>query len=408
MIILLFFIFAALLLGSFHIGGISIRVILSVIMLIALFIPQKKRVKTNVKYTPIILYSVFLVISYFAKLISGMNSGVDELTPFLTNLLAYFLLCYISYFAIFKFVSSMKDIKFILILLVGICVFNDIVTYLQYIGNPLGIRLGMIFYTSEGGYIANIAENIDRLQDMRAAMPGIFGHGAFNGYMTSSLGILSLYFCTGNGKKYWILGFVLFALALVGAFCCQERAGFGLLILFSLITFWKFSSKNNKFIIPIIFIGLIIFNLNSILDLMQSQEMGRYAELTKFEDNRSRLVSNAIRFISSNFFIGGEVLYSKLYGVTPHNVILHAFIFSGLLGACVVLILTFYIIRNAYKTIINSHTASMVYFFACGLTIYLITGFFHSSSLITGDVCIWILYGCMLKGNQLINNSTKL
>lgn len=406
MIVLLIFLFASLLLGSFHVGGVSIRILSTIAMIGYLLIYKKGTYLFKIKSRPLVIYSVFLVITFIAKFLSDFFLGMDEIGPFNRALLAYFLVCYVAFISIDRIVYNESSVRNILILLCGICFLNDIVTYLQYSGNELGIGLGMMFSTTEGDYLMNIAENLNRLDEIRAAMSGIFGHGATNGYMTSTLGILSLYFFVGNGKRFWMLGALLYIVSLVGAFCCQERAGFGLLLLFSMLTFWKFSSRLLKFSIPaIIVIGSIAY-YDHFVDLFSSLDIGRYAELTAFDDSRKRLINNSIQFISNHFLLGGDVLYRELYGLPPHNVFFHAIIYSGIFGGIVVLYLTAYMLYDAYKTISNSKSGTLSYFFACALTIYLLNGFLHSSSLITGDVMIWITYACMLRSNQIIKTSS--
>lgn len=334
-------------------------------------------------------------------MLSSSLSGVDEITPFATWLLAFFLLCYIAYFAIDRISISIPDVKKILLLLLGICILDDIVTYLQYSGNELGIGLGMVFTTSQGDYLKNVAENLNRLNDIKIAMPGIFGHGAINGYMASTLGILSMFYVVGNGRKYWKIGILLYIISLIGAFCCQERSGFGLLIIFSFITVWKFSTNLFKYSILIFISLLLLAYYDSLVGIFSSQEMGRFTELTNFDEGRTTLVKNAFEFIQSHFLLGGDVLYTKSYGLTPHNVILHSIIYSGVIGALVVLYLTYYMLRDSYRILSGSKTGSLAYFFACALSIYILNGLFHSSSLVTGDVIIWILYATMLRSNQL-------
>ena len=401
MIVLLLFIFSALLLGSFHLGAVSVRVIVSIVMICFLIFRRKKTNYVPLKKSPLIIYSIFLLIALICKMLSSSLSGLDEVSPYATRLLAYFLLCYIAYIAIDRITISTTDIRKIFILLCGICVFNDIVTYLQYTGNDIGVGLGMMFYTTESDYLKKVVENFSRLDEIKIAMPGIFGHGAVNGYMVSTLGILPMYFLLGNGRKYWKLGFVLFIISLVGAYCCQERAGFGLLLLFALFSIWKFSANLLKFAVPTFIVLFILAYYDNIANLILTQDIGRYTELTKFEDDRIILLNNALEFIQKNLLLGGDVLYSNTYGLTPHNVIFHAFVYSGLFGAIVVLYLTFHMLRDSFRIIKISNAGTVTYFFACALTIYLLNGLVHSSSLITGDVIIWILYASMLRSKQL-------
>lgn len=132
------------------------RVIASIAMMAFLFLRSRKANYVPLKKKPILIYTVFLCISFLCKEVSDNISVLDnEVSPFVTRLLAYFLLCYIAYFSIDRIAISANDIKKILILLCGICVIDDIATYLQYTGNVVGIGLGMMFSTSESDYFHN-------------------------------------------------------------------------------------------------------------------------------------------------------------------------------------------------------------------------------------------------------------
>lgn len=404
--VLIIFIFSALLLGSFHIGGISIRVLMAFVTTAYLYFNYNSTNKTKIKKKPLIIYSVFLLISLTVKLLSGAISGVEEMLPYFKRLFAFFLICYVSYFSIDKIVQTPKSLNQIFMVLIAICILNDVATYLQYIGNPIGIILGNIFYTSEGEYMDKLENNFDRLNEITMAIPGIFGHAAINGYMTSSLGILSLYYLVGKGKRYWILGLIFFIFAFLGSFCCQERSGMGLFLLFSIYSLWKLNSKILKKLLPLtIGVGLLFF-YDSIINIIGSNDIGRYGEMLTFGSTRQNLINNAISFISENFILGGEVAYGQQYGLVPHNFFLHAVIASGIFGALIVYYLFFYMLRDAYRIIRKPKDGSCEYFFACGLSIYLLNGIFHTSSLISGDILIWIFYPLMLKG-FLINKSRK-
>lgn len=404
--ILILFIFSVLLLGSFHIGGISIRVLMAVLTIAYVCFHSESKQNIKLKKEPLAIYSIFLLVSLIVRILAESITGVDEIAPFLKRILAYFFICYVSYWAVDKIVISSKALLQILSLLVAICFLNDFATLLQYQGNPIGLTLGAIFSTSEGEYMENLVSNFDRLDELNMPMPGIFGHAAINGYMCSSLGILSLYFLIGSGRKYWIMGSILFLFALIGSFCCQERSGLGLLIIFSLYSLWKFNRKLFKYALPLcIFLGFIFF-FNTIMTYITSDNLGRYSEMLTFESNRQHLIKNAIDFISRNYILGGEVSYGQQYGLVPHNFFLHAIIASGIIGALIVYYLFFYMLRDALRIIRKSKNGSTSYFYACGLSIYLLNGIFHTSSLISGDVLIWILYPLMLKG-FLITKSKK-
>lgn len=402
MLILILFIFSILLLGSYHIGGLSIRVIFTVVIAGYLFF-NKKNTKITFDSTPVYLYLIFILVSVICKILSGGFSGMNELGPLIKRIFANYVVCIIVYYAIDAFVKTYRDLNKILILLISICLINDIATLLQYMGNPIGIAIGLLFTTNESEYFTRIADNLHRVTEMKAAMPGIFGHGAINGYMTASLGILSLYYLckdTHNiGEK--ILGIILYIFAAIGTFCCQERSGFGLFIMFSFLILWRFYGKLIKYLLPIIFIAAIIFIGKYFVVTDHIDNLGRYSNLLEFDDDRKDLLYNAIDFIQNNILLGGEMAYEHIYGLTPHNVLLHAFIYSGLIGAAIIIYLTFYMISQGCKIIFKPQQVRISYFFACSLLIYILNGFVHSASLITGEVIIWILYASMMKSYSL-------
>ena len=385
--------------GSYLIGPFSIRVYVAIVVIIYLL--YKKIILKehfNLSYSSIRIYLLFL----FFTLIAKIFSGPFEIDGFLKDLLAMHLISIISYIAIDLLVKNQKQVQIILILFISIGLLNSIISILQYNGNPTGFIIGQFFASSNMEYISDLETRFLTFPELQLgafAVPGIFGHGASNGGMNATLCILSLYFIFGREKRLWWVALIIFAISIVGNFVIQERSPMGLLAIFTSFIIWKYSSKG--LLIFLCIVGgfmLFYFDVFSVLD---PEKIGRFADITKFDSDRQRLVQNAIAFISDHWFLGGDYLYHQMYGLTPHNFILHAFIYSGLFGALTVFVLFIKIIIDAGRILICDKIGIPVFFFSCALIIFLANGFTHSSSLITGDNIIWLLYALILRDVQL-------
>lgn len=399
MLILILFIISSILFGSYLIGPFSIRVYVAIALIIYLLYKRIVRKNHfNLPYSSIWIYLLFL----FFTLIAKIFSGPFEIDGFFKDLFAMHLIAITSYIAIDLLVKHPKQIRAILILLIIIGLFNSIVSILQYNGNATGFIISQFFATSEIQYISDLETRFltsSELQLGAFAVPGIFGHGASNGGMNATLSILSLYFIFGKDRRLWWIALIIFIIGAIGSFVIQERSPMGLLAIFALLIIWKYSPK--RLLILLCAIGCFILFYFDLFSSLNPEKIGRFADITKFGSDRQQLAQNAIVFISDHWFLGGDYLYHQIYGLTPHNFILHAFIYSGLFGALTVFALFIKIIIDAGKIFIHDKIGFPAFFFGCALVIFLANGFTHSSSLITGDNIIWLLYALMLHDVQL-------
>lgn len=399
MLILILFIISSLLFGSYLVGPFSIRVYVAVFTIV--FLLYKKIVlkdNLNLSYSSIRIYLLFL----FFTLIAKVFSGPFEIDGYLKDLFAMHLIAIASYVAIDLLVKNRKQIRIILIVLIVIGVFNSIVSILQHNENSIGFLIGHFFSSSGAEYISDLETRLSLASGLELgafSVPGIFGHGANNGGMNATLCILSLYFIFGQEKRFWWIAIIGFTIGIVGSFVIQERSPMGLLALFTLFVVWKYSSRELLISLCILVCFVIFyFDLFSFFD---SDKIGRFADIIEFDDERKRLIQNAVSFISHHWFLGGDYLYHQMYGLTPHNFILHAFIYSGFFGALTVFVLFIKIIVDTGRILICDKIGIPAFFFGCALIIFLANGFTHSSSLITGDNIIWLLYALTLRDMQL-------
>lgn len=400
---LVLFVTCSLVGGSIQIGPTTIRVYASCLLIAYLISKRRKYIYIHINNKPIYIYIVFLLITLFAKLISMSFSGtgIDETQVFFKRLLSLYLVGIVGYYGIGYIATAKTKLRQIFATLVIIGFFNAIVSYLQYVGNPIGVRIALIFSSGESEYMQAYLMFSESAQNTKFVVPGIFGHGAINGYMNSALGILPLCYIYHRNFKLRLWGIVSFLVLIIGSYVTQERSGFGLLLIFSTYLFYKSTNGRTKNIIIFILPIIVVFFYGYIVDYLSSNDFGRYSSLGEFED-RNKLIIDATNFIQNNWVFGGEELYNSQGYVTPHNFFLHALIFSGIFGLIAISLLFFKMLKDSYivlKQPMNKTSISI--YVASALSIYLLNGLFHSGSLITGDVLIWLLYGLLLQSIHL-------
>ena len=392
--------------GSTQIGPSTLRVYMTCILLIYLFLNKRKFQHIRVDSNPVRLYVAFIVITLLAKALSMsfIGNGVDEIQIFLKRIFSLYLVAIVGYYGVSYIINSEKKVRQVLAVLVIIGCVNAIISYLQYIGNPYGMRIALMFNAGEGDYMRAYMNLTGAVRDVNFVVPGIFGTGASNGYMTSSLGVLTLYYVGQQKLKQRIFGIVAFGLAIVGSYVTQERAGFGLLLALSMFILYKYANEKNKIIIAVLSVIFLVLYSESFIETLRTEDLGRYSNFVEFGEDRYKLLNNALSFIQDNWLLGGEETYHSMRNVTPHNFFLHAIIYSGIFGLITISLLFIVMLKRALLELKkNTNKSIAIIYFASALIIYLLNGLFHSSSLITGDVLIWILYALLLRCASLEN-----
>lgn len=396
MVFLLFFIAASLLFGGFTIGPFSIRVYSTIILIVyCLFLTfTKQKAKSKLAYNFIYVYIIFLLLTFLSKTLTE-HSYVNN---YLRFVFSHHIVAITAFCGVSLLVKTEKQIRYILVLLIAIGVINGLVSILQANGNEFGFLLGRLFYSQESQYAAETEQRVVEYgaEFGEFVVQGLFGEGANNGLMTGIIGILPLCVIISNKRNVakCFGGIICFSILIISSYYIQERAAFLLLIFFSFLTIWKYS-RYRVLILLICIVGGIVFVTNNI------DNMGRFSYAFEFGDDRSLLVSNALSFISENWFLGGEAKYSIFFGLTPHNFILHALIYSGFFGSLVIFYLFIKMFLIAINSMKKSFCSPMTWCLASSTLIFHINGLVHSSSIITGDVIIWLLFALLLKSIKI-------
>lgn len=402
MYIFIIYFLSALFWGSFMIGPLSVRVYSTIIFALYLFVCHKAAStnKNRLDYTPIFIYLFYIIFVLILKLVvDAIRPEIDETTLYLKRIIAFYFVGIIGFIGVDKIFFKKKQFNTLVWTLICFLIFNSIVSFLQYFGQPIGINIA-VFFSSNNEFLETTGILLKELSSKNIPVPGLLGHGVTNGYVNASYAPLALYMFLNNKGFSKYLGLISFLIFASTAFIIQERAPMGLLIMLTIYTIYKFRPNYILLSIPLVVIGSLLY-LPEIIDFANSGTLGRFTKMNDFGDDRRQLVSNALSFINENFVLGGEYYYAKLFGLVPHNFFLHSIVIGGIFGALIIIFLFLYLLKDAFNILLYTKKVSYSFFFSGGLAIYLLNGLLHSGTLLTGDVSILVLYALMMRSLKL-------
>lgn len=391
-----FHLFAVLCLGSFAVGGITLRVISTTIMFLLLIRDKKFSCLKEICYLN--FFILFLFIMYLSL---SFNGELLEFS-FFKKFFAFYFVGIVTFLSILRFVQDKVILKNTIFLLSVICFSDAVLTVLQFHNNNIGWNIGMLF-----GDISEFKDSLDVLDSSlgRSIVPGIFNGVVLNACRLAIL-LPLLYYIFSN--SYSSLVKLLFGLSSIivcyyAIYATQQRTAFGISILFLFVFLFRFIHKNIKYIL--LFIGLAFIILPVVIDMLEQVDLGR---LTK-RDNEDRYVLHAIAqaYILDNWLIGGPVKFQKVTGVSAHNLFYDALIFSGLFGFISLMLFHINIAILSFKNIMLSYynQRSSLFYLSFSMLIGLVYGCFHNTSFLTGEVLFFIIFALMLKEKSWIKKS---
>lgn len=404
LLLLFLFLIASLFLNAFIIGPFSIRIYVSLLVFL-IFIFKST---TFSRKKEILLYVLFIFFYWLALNVNGEISEVD----FVKRLLGSYLICFIAFYVLYKSIISQTDINKIVIFLVFIGVLNGVVSTLQFNGNSDAYLWATILTPTE-----LLDERIEVYQRLGSGIgigvTGLFGGIVKNGYLSAAFALLSLYMIVLSKNFFYKTTFVLISLFLFySVFLTQQR----LIIFLSLIMYLYFYYRyfnlryvSLLFVFPMLGLSMLYFyNI-----MLESDSLGRMSNLE--DEHRETLIAKSFQFVIDNFLFGGEIRaanYLESAGLvnSAHNVVLNAFIYSGVFGAVFVIILFGRMLRQSVNAILRKNALQNPSFFiGIALIVYLLNSLTHNSSLVSGDEFIWILFAMLVKSQSIerFNFNTK-
>lgn len=392
MSIFIFFIIATLLLGSVYLGPASVRVWITVLMLLLLLyqsVSKKKRAFNSLNTTAPVLYVLFL----FSMLISLTFNGEIGEYGFFRKVLAYYFVCFVSYFAVGFYVTDKNSAKSLLITLILIATFNNFIAILQFNNNSIGWTIGNYFSD-----VSSREDFMDSHSDIIgfSVIPGVLGDPVMSGFVTAIFAPL-LFFKDKKNKSIIpiIIQVILIGINLYGCFITQQRNAFILFLFSCLIIIMKYI-KQHPFI-SIIGGLFILASLGYISIVLESYEWGRLFSLEN--DIRIRLWRQAVQFIQEHPFLGGPVSFQKQASLSAHNLFLDSWIFSGIGGFVFLSILWIWSMYYAVKYMVlglMSKVSHLTFLLAIATFNMMLYGLFHNTSYLNGYNVIFIVLAFFL------------
>ena len=394
---LLFFICLVfvLLFGSYQFGFTTLRVYGAIILMVSCFYAVFERhQRLTLPYRFIGWYVAFLAIMFIAQILNG-DLWVEGIAK---RYLAYHLVPIIVFVAVDVYVGDMKMLKRVTSLLIAICIVDSIVTYLQYIGNPIGLEIGQ-FFSTDTSYSIQILSDFyethhpDDLLGQSITF-GIMDSVVYNAYLLGAAGMLPLYYAFSSGTKVTGKIFALIGYLIIGAACfmTQQRAAFALFLLASVFLILKFGPR---WLLLLTGCFVVYYVLDG--GWFDPDKLGRFDDMTNLS-GRAYIYQESVEYIQDHFFLGGVADCP----VAPHNVLFSALINAGLFGGLVIIVLYFKMLYAGARIILNRNKVisySVVY--ASGFGIYMLIGLTHNENIVNGSVMCWLFFALALKAGLL-------
>lgn len=402
------FIISTIILGSISIGPFSLRVYMTIIIIL-LLIMKRTRFSMNRNNKYMCVYILYL----FFYGVSLINNGEFETHNYIKQIMAYHLVCITIFYSCQFFITTSNVLKITNTCIIGVLFLTSVVTILQYIGNPLGWSIALFFnnngipdvineYSASNNYLGN---NLGK-----SITVGLFPYVFTNAMFISSTGVVPLfgYFYKKNSLIIRILYLLITLLAVIACFMTQQRAAFGLLLFGIIMSFIRFGSK--KIVIFLLFSLFIIsicgINLTTVV---AEDNIGRIGTMLDFKGDISRnmLRKEAIQFIKNNLLWGGPESFKFIAGNSAHNFFLNAFIYGGLFGGISVVVMFIMMLQRVLLVIYKAKSLNLSFFYSIGLLAFFLCGFFHNASIVIGSSQIFILFSLMLVADYLENINTN-
>jgi len=281
---------------------------------------------------------------------------------------------------------------------------NAIVCYLQFIGDPYGLSIGLYFVDVTDTTIIDQFELLSSGLASGAYLYGLFGNAVYNGYFSMIIPFVPLYFYFKDSSNKNILPYFIFSiLFLFVLFIIQERSCFVISIFLLLLLIYKSKILTGWKLTVCVFV-LIFTILFSGFDYIMNNDIVQNSRLlseSEHSDVRNSIYSESISYISNNFALGGIESFRASARYSPHNIFLNAFIYGGFIGGMV--LITLYV-KQLYFSYRQSKFKERLAITAMFVSLML-NSLLHNNSILTGDLLVWILWGAVLAESK-IGNST--
>lgn len=398
-LLIVFFLLFGILFGpNFYIAGISLRVIATIMGLLLLF-SQRKKILIDDVFCAYIIYVMCYVI------ISVLNGAVYD-DYFFKGLLNWHLPCILLYLLVPSYIDSLKKMNNVCCLVISLLLFDVLIS--------LGQFFNISFAWDVGNAINAYASEISTLYMERydvsmgylgvSIINGICASVVDNGYfITTSFPLLFILKKNHNKiSEYDAFLYISVFLTILASFLIQQRMCFYLIVLFFVWRLWTSLSGSGR----VLLIILAITFITSTEFWLANVEFGRLDDAS--DSDRAETYLNSISMIFDDarlFCLGGEAYYRQFFEHTPHNTIIGAWVYSGVLGFMVFLMMIFLLLKKLLPVIMeHGSTSSLIH---CSLAecclLFIVYSMTHSTGIHNGKgLYFWLFYGLFLHSYRMV------
>ena len=395
-VIFILFVFASTgLNGSYILGStVTVRQIMGIIMLVACFI-ERPYVYSD-KYLK--LYIVFLLFYGFSCLLWG---NIDD---YIHELIGRYVFCIIAFWSTYLYIKRGSSIMPIIVTLIIVALFDGLLISFRFFGlsniydfisQALGLKSMQELYVLKAEHMMN-----ENGTTSGAQMSGLLGNPVQSGYYSIVAIVLSMILL----KKHIKLTVLVLIVLLIFSYMIQQRSASVIALIamsFIMLNLKRHNYLKFFFVICFVIITFYIFSAD--------WNLGRFSDFD-LKEARGAINSNSENFISQYPILGGIFEYREKYIISPHNLFYNALIYGGLLGAIPI----FIILSLQIKTIIKDYLKNVIIIrtiVGFALFGYIINGFFHNASIVTGDILgwfLWSVYYFSLQKDNLLNKNNDI
>lgn len=371
--------------SKYIVGPISIRHIISLIMLASCLLEGFRADKY------LYLYCGFLLFLGISSVATGFGG------TFFNKLFGTYLPFVAAYASTFLLIKKFEGTNLLVGTIVCIGVLNAIVTIGQFFDLSLAEKISSILHVEIDEKYVTLLDFKEESEGL--ALPGLLGT-VDNGYFLSATALLTLY----NKNCRFSINVCLWMIVITASFLAQERAGFLIAIVFSaLIVRRNLLSKNKTvgYFVLIAFLLIGALAIYSYLDDILSSDL-RYSK--GFEgDGRSeyRIVSWSYLFQNP---MGGFYYFDALGHHHPHNFFVNAFLYGGFWGGiCLIVLFVLQIVRITPYLFRTNDSKMFQWAFIWGIMYidYSLNSMVHNASIVQGILPFFVWWGAFLASDEL-------
>lgn len=377
-------------------GSITYRHVSTIGLILFLFTQEGANLKPD-KY-----FAIFFVYVFFWG-VGAISTGYGS--QFVNKFFGTTLSAFAAYQSTKFLINKYDSLHVLIIILLVIGYIDSLCTILQFYHQPVGYSIPQLLNIDFISDFEEYAERRYSAGDTAFTIQGIIG-GAKHGYFASCVAILALYPFKGRLRPINIATWALFVVSL---FFIQERTAFVVGLLCSIYCLYRISKIQStqttftKHFVRLIAI-LVLCGITYLLYNTIGSVDTRYTTLGTDTQGRSEYIQNAFDYLMHNP-LGGYFEYSASGAMAPHNMFVNAFLWGGVIGGLIVIVLILRQLKEVIAALVHKSNSIpiQVILFATIYLAYTGNSMLHNESMVNGSTIIWVYWAVYLTYTDMWN-----